>query len=444
MKKGFKKFGAVLLTVAMTLTMNLTALAAPDGTLENGLDGDFTNDAWVVDANETVNIQKELYSDNADDSNVNAPTFNYDYAIAAATGGNTITDATSAHASGVSVTITTKPGVTNGLKVNNASGTTGSITWDPDSDLLTEGSNIKNLALDFSGVVFGAAGVYRYVITETPDTYADAGVTETTGTHVRYLDVYVKPTASGFTDGTSADDWDVYGYVCFSNDNSIDATDTSGSEPDVAAAVKTNGFVSGTGVDPDIYYTFNVVISKTVAGDSLLMSTHAEFPFKATFANSTVTEPVLPIVTASNSYATVTDTVTSGDINALVNHGTTIGHGGDITYTGIPSGTSVSVNETITATGTAGTTYNVTTTGADTNLNEVVANPNSSTSAVLNAQTALQANNSADIAFTNTLQLISPTGFIVRFAPYMLVLMGGIFLIVLGVVLYKRTNKEEA
>ena len=47
------------------------------------------------------------------------------------------------------------------------------------------------------------------------------------------------------------------------------------------------------------------------------------------------------------------------------------------------------------------------------------------------------------IAVDNNLQLISPTGFVVRFAPYMLVLLGGILLITIGLVIYNKTNKKE-
>ena len=452
MKKGFRKIGAVLLTIAMALAMNSTVFAAPDGTLDGGLDGDFTADAWAVDTNETVNIQKELISDNAGDVSVKAPTINYNYEITAGTAGKTIKDATTAHTSGASVTATTKAGVTAGLKVNNTSGTTGSISWAPDTDDLTEGSNVKNLVLNFSGVNFGAAGVYRYVITEKPEgetvaadidaAYLAAGVKGTTGSHVRYLDVYVKPSAN-YTGTGAANDWDVYGYVCFSNDNSIDATDTSSAEPSVDAAAKTNGFVTGSSA-ADTYYTFNVTISKTVTGDTLLQNTHAEFPFFVKFENASVTQPVLPIVSTSTNYSTiVTPLTTSANINSLTNHDLTIGHEGSVTYTGIPSGTKVSVYETVSATGTAGSTYTVTTTGADTNLDEVVANPNSSTSAVLNAQTVQAENNNATIAFTNALLLISPTGFVVRFAPYMLVLLGGILLIAIGLLVYNKTNKKE-
>ena len=318
--------------------------------------------------------------------------------------------------------------------VDNLSYTT-SLTWAP-SETLSDGSNVKNIVIDFSNVVFSGNGVYRYVITETPSAYGTTGVKETTGSHTRYLDVYVKKNDSSYTDGLTAAQWDIYGYVCLSTDGNV--------SPSTA---KTNGFVAvaesssgaGDGVDPDIYYSFNVTISKTVAGDNYLMTTHGKFPFTVKFENETVSGDVLPIVSA-NSYATTGTALTAGNINSITAHDPLIGHEGTVTYTGIPSGTKVTVFETNNQ---SGTTYSVTTTGGDTNLNNAaVAAPNASGNAVSNAQTALAANVSKTIAFTNTLTLISPTGLMFRYGPYVLILICGALLLFLGVK-FTRRNKEE-
>ena len=443
--KQLTRIAALVLVIAVVTAMSATTVFAAADTLTNGVYGAITTpDTPTVSSDETILVVKELVSDNSNDDTVNAPTMSYTYEITAGSSGKVITDATSAHDPATSVTVETKAGVTTGLSY------TTSLAWTP-AETLTEGSNFKNLEIDFSNVNFGAAGVYRYVITEKPANqttaanisaaYAAAGVTETTGTHVRYLDVYVKPSAS-YTGSQGANDWDVYGYVCFTNNNDIDATDSSTVEPDVAAAVKTNGFVSATGANPDTYYTFNVPITKTVSGDTYLMATHGKFPFTVAFENATVSGNVLPIVSVNNaSYATVGTALTAGDINAITAHNPTIGHEGSVTYTGIPSGTKVTVYETNTQTG---ITYTVSESGVDTNFTaESVANPNSSSSAIANAQTALAANVDKTFAFTNTLLLISPTGYVARIAPYTMILGGGIAILLLSRK-HKREEEEEA
>ena len=49
-------------------------------------------------------------------------------------------------------------------------------------------------------------------------------------------------------------------------------------------------------------------------------------------------------------------------------------------------------------------------------------------------------NVSHTIQFTNTLELISPTGYVSRFAPYALILIGGVALLIIA---KKRKNTEE-
>ena len=488
MKRGFKRIGAVLLTVAMTLAMNATVFAA------NLTDGEIGGSSTFATDNpgtqdKDINIKKELTAYNVDETSIKAPTISYTYTITAGDAGVSITDATTDHANSTAVTVTTKAGKIPGVSVTgsadgtantavvagaSATSVNNTISWSPASNLTasTDGTaNYQNLNIDFTNVVFGAAGVYRYVITESlsgsGDTYAASGVTETTNTHVRYLDVYVRPAPSGFTDGTAATDWDIYGYVCvIDNAQAItDADDTT-----TTGAIKTNGFVSGSVVTTpgsagtpyyaDRYFTYNVTVSKTVTNDAYAKATHA-FPFTVLFTNATITKAVDISSKTTGTAGGYIDPASAALSAETTNGILTLKDSSSVKYIGIPNGTNVEVYETNDV---SGVTYQVTTTvdgttnPADDTVDAAVITGTAPTTAV--AQTTRAAYESTKASFTptadadddvahtiavdNNLQLISPTGFVVRFAPYMLILMGGIFLIVLGVVLYKRTNKEEA
>ncbi len=475
MKKGFKRIGAFLLTAVMTLAMNATVFAAPGDPVEltNGEIGG--SSTFATDKPQTqekkINIKKELTVYNVNETSINAPTISYTYVITAGAANINVTDATTDHANSTAVTAKTKAGV--GISDITLTGTTANtIAWAPTETVTAAddgAANYKDLTIDFSNVVFGAAGVYRYVITETPHdgvaTYAATGVTETTSAtnpHVRYLDVYVRPATSGFTNGATAAEWDIYGYVCMLESEEItDAGDTT-----TTGAVKTNGFVAGTndGTDylADSYYTYNVTVSKTVTNDNYAKNTHL-FPFTVLFTNDTVTQPVDiigdPSDTTNTKVTGWTDpasaALSAGNTNGVVK----IKDGENIKYVGIPNGTSVEVYETNDV---SGVTYQVTTVKDGVTPGTVDAavtdTPTAPTSAVAQAATkaAYQSTKATitttadadddtahSVAVDNNLQLISPTGFVVRFAPYMLILLGGIFFITLGIVLYNQTNKKE-
>ena len=480
MKRGFKKLGAVLLTVAMALAMNSTVFAAQ--TLTNGEVGGYTSpDQQNVD-DKVVVIQKEITVYNPDENLIYGPAITYTYGITPASGTElvSITDDTTDHASGLATTTTALAGITDNVTMTGTSANT--IAW-TNADILdasTNGTaNYKDLTISFENVVFTQPGVYRYKITETAASYVTSGVTDGTISDTRYLDVYVMRSAAfdSTHDGTPgheyvAADWKVYGYVCI---NSTDAT----TNITPTSVFKTNGFVdTNTAADAstaDEYRTYNLTIGKTLSGDTT-MNSH-KFPFDATWtagtatgsfqfaveeSSATVSKTVQASTTTVNGTTVAADTlykVGGADaVGTADKDGTpSIANGGTVKYIGIPNGTKVTVTETNDV---PGTTYATTAeetigTGSATDVEwtggtSVKSTDNKTATMLPNAttifaQTAAPAADSNDlIQVTNTLSIISPTGFVVRFAPYALVLFGGIFLIVLGVVLYKRTNKEEA
>ncbi len=454
-----RKLVALLLSLAMVLAMSGMAMAA--ATLNGGEVGG--SSTFATDNPQTqsksINIKKELTAYNANETSIKAPTITYTYTVTAGDAGVKITDAASDHANTTAVTVETKAGIIPNVRVTgssdgvtNTSGVTAgatatsvsdTISWTTGCTLTASGSgaeNYQNLNIDFSNVVFGAAGVYRYVITEAIPDYTASGVTATTNTtnpHVRYLDVYVRPNPSTFTNGNIAADWDIYGYVCLlENEEITDAGDTSNT-----GAVKTNGFVAGTNDGTaylaDSYYTYNVTISKTVTNDNYAKATH-KFPFTVTFANNDITANILLITSETGTVEDFTHDAgapTWTGVAKLLSEGS-------IKYIGIPCGTSVEVYETNDVTG---VTYQVTTVidGATPGtVDAAVVNGDTSTVASITTTAGVNDTVNHTIAIDNNLQTISPTGLMFRYGPYVLILICGVVLLFLGVK-FMRRNKEE-
>lgn len=489
MKRGFKKFGAFLLTAVMALAMNSTVFAAPvdfvdDGT-ETGVVGTWANpDTPIVQTGKAINIKKEITAFNPTESFIYGPEIVYEYTVAAASGNELvdITDQPDDHVANVATTATALPGILTGV---TATGTdTNKIEW-TNADILeasaTGTANYKNLVIDFNNVIFTAPGVYRYKISETADAYTTSGVTDGTSTAVRFLDVYVKRGTS-YTDGSTAAQWDIYGFVCINS--------TFGEDDVTPTTKKTNGFVaksddaSSGSETADQYHTYNLTVGKTLNNDAT-MNSHG-FPFDIAFLNGTAgtaTETFqFAVKTSGTATVTKTDNAATTSVNgttvaaaALPKVGgadvvTTDGKDGNpkiandatVTYIGIPSTIKATVTETNDV---AGTTYatrayadegnvkattQVGFTGGtavlddEAGITDALATVDSTETVIYAQAAAPTADTNQWIQVSNTLSIISPTGFVVRFAPYALVLMGGIFLIVLGVVLYKRTTREEA
>lgn len=420
MKKILKKIGALALAGVMVMGLSVTAFGAE--TLDSkGIKGDDTGTAL----NKSVTIYKELTGFNPAGSTVQAPNITWEYSIASGA---------------ADVTITDKDGVIAKTKAGVGSPTiTSSVSWTSAETIATAADgnhdNQKALTVDFSGVTFGAAGVYRYVITEKLAdgfTYANTGVTDGTITATRYLDVYVRDAQTGETGRQ------IYGYVLF-QDVPAEHTANSASDSDVTAAVKTTGFVADTASDgstaltADSYYTYNVTISKDLVNDSA-MNEH-QFPFTVTFANSNITKNIDIIGTVADTGTATAADVADGSITSVTVN-PTIAKGGNAVYTGIPVGTTVAVYETNDVTGSTYKSEAAITTkeSGDTDAAEKVIAPTVVSETATVASTAKDTKAEADktIAFTNTLELISPTGLALRFAPYILMFAAGIVIFVLG------------
>ena len=468
-----KKIATVFLALAMVLGLTVGAMAEsnPPASLTNGEVGGYTvADTQNLD-NKQVKIAKEITVYNPDEALIYGPAITYSYKIAAATGNELVmvTDETTDHASGLATSATVLPGVTTGVTMTGTKKDT--IAW-TNTDILdaspTGTANTKYLTIDFSAVKFTRPGVYRYKITETSDAYVTSGVTNGGITNVRYLDVYVMR-SSTYTDGSAAAQWTVYGYVCISPESIT--SDAGGTTAVTPSTKKTNGFVAeGTGEDAktaDEYHTYNLTLGKTLTGDDT-MKGH-KFPFDATWTagNATgtfqfaveVNDKAEAKKTAQDATTTVGGTTVAANTLYKVGGADVVGtadkdgtpkiaDGGTVKYIGIPNGTKVTVTETNDVTG---TTYTTTATELISNSagdGTAVAFDSSSTAvlsedkktattddqdkAVYKEVDAPTADTNVAIQYTNTLALISPTGVVVRVAPYALILVAGIALLLIS------------
>ena len=448
-----KKIGAILLALAMVLAMTATAFAEGDAengdVIGDGIAGN-TNGVWAtedtpVTQGTILTFYKEITVYNPETCEVNAP----------GDAEKTITDDKSNHVPNANVSVLTKAGV-------GSPAITG-FELDPESDTLNASefgtSNWFDITVDFSGVNFltagTGAGVYRYVITETTTiaTKNASGIVDgnAAANDVLYLDVYVNG------DGT------IYGYVLFKNNDNIDATTNAAAA--ATAAGKVEGFVNSAEdtvyasdtSTADKYYTFNLEIQKDVVNDNYISTTGHQFPFAVAFTNETVTADVLLDVSKTGT-ATIPTTLAKGLIASFNQDGTNlkIADDGIVLIKGIPAGTTVTIDEKNTVTGTI---YTTTTTGATVNEEDGINltwdtwaseddnwadKEDGSGTVYATGGTALNrvaSNFTTDkrVVFVNTLLQISPTGIVLRVAPYVFMLGAGILLFVI----FAKRRKEE-
>ena len=436
MKKTIKKLSALALAALLLLGLNATAFAAE---LADGEAGTWISADTEIVQDKFVNIQKELIAFNANGTQVNAPAFTYVYTVTpASVTGLTVTDQTADHTSGTAVQAPVKAGLTTGLVVTGtAAGTAGTAASAVGTLVFTNSTTLNtaaagtansyNIKLDFANVAFTQPGVYRYQIAETladSATY-DGIAVEDGGTNTLYLDVYV--------DG----ELNIYGYVCMAANASVTPSTT-----------KTNGFVAASN-GADKYYTYDLTLSKTVENDTYDKNNTA-FPFTVIFKNA---ESYATTFTIAETAGTGSTGISPAAASAPTWSGVAqVKDGGAITYTGIPAGVDVDVYETNIASGvtfTVSTSVNGGTAVVDKNVvsgttpasavAQTTKGAAESTKATVDTPKIATVSATQTVGITNTLLLISPTGLVLRYAPYLLMFGAGVVLLVLS----RRGKKED-
>lgn len=401
-KNLLKRIGAVALAVAVSLTMGVTSFAAGEAELVNGV---------ASSDSTTLIIPKGLTMINAQSADSYGPNITFTYSVepASVQAGTTITD---------------NDGHTGTLNA----GPTGGMTL-ASSNVVFPGSQIfstspagteakKNITLNLNLDNFSKPGIYRYVLTDTTATSAlfAAGITRADDYQTaRYIDVFIKN-----DNGSLA----VYGYALkATNDatNNEGKGNTTGKDP---------GFIKDSAVEgadkTDKYETYNVELTKVVSG-TLADTTHP-FPFEVTISND------------GKSYFAAKGDLEAARHNATseTSLSTTLKNGETYTIAGLSPRATVAVQETNDTTDlyevTAADASSALTVSKDGNDYSIAAaaisdymTANSDTS----VNTLGTESDYKSITYTNTLNEVSPTNVVVRFAPYLFILGAAIVLLVM-------------
>lgn len=453
-----KKLISVLLAALLVLAMCGSAFALDteqEGTGESGT------------AITSLLIPKDIVLFNSTSQSIYEPNITFTYTLENQNpSGAVITDKNS-------VTGTVKTGVSglvtiqgaNGSGATGTAGTSASLTFGDDtsagSATNAEGATVttssskatRNITAAFntSALMTGepaaypanAAGIYRYKITDTTTAaaLAAAGIArDAEYDPVRYLDVYVEWANDAHTQMR------VYGWVLYKTTNGHEsATGTTSliyDGTDGVDGIKVTGYniesemlnaVSTT----DEYHTRNLTVTKTTTGS--MADLNHEFPVAVTLTNSAITSQA-DFYSTGDFANTALALNASGvyTVNSDFSAAPTVKNGDTFTFVGLPAGTQYQLaekNDTydsykVTILDDTTDTYLV---GNATDGVIVAAAANTGTTT---ATTLGNLNDttyeSEDVKITNKLDSISPTGYVARFAPYAMIFIVGIAVLVIA------------
>lgn len=392
MKNASKKLVTLLAMLTLVLGMSAHAVLAADIPA--------SGQAVVTSSDTTLNIPKTLKVTNPALVQVAGPGLQLSYTIAPATvdAGTMINDGTN--------TEEVKPGPTGGLTLGTAPSFTSTELLNASE---TGAANVKNIVLNADLTKFTEVGVYRYALTDTTsaETLAAAGVERNEHfTNVRYVDIYIQRDVEG--------ERVVEGYVVGSDNNESGVLvketfdQSTDSEAQGAASYPT----------PDDFNTYNLKLTKMVTGT--MGDRHNQFPFAITVSDS-------GRAYYADKGAAPSSTTTLNQTAHTTALQTTLAHEEIYYIAGLRNNDTVAYTET----NNTNETYNVTVTGESTATSVA---PNGS-----HAMSSKTAPNATDITFTNSHNSVSPTGVVMRFGPYIgMVLIAGLL-----IMLRKRTKTNR-
>ena len=400
MKNHLKKISAIVFALILVLSMCSLAFAATEG---------------GTDAAMAVELKKSLkLKDTSSGIDLYAPEISYNYAVntTALSAEELSYDASEGAVDAAGIVVkdgATAEGRPSVILGQNSISFSAADTIAAENN--TEGSGLIVKEVSISTEPGTIAGIYRFRISET----VEEGARETAGiTHsedyvsLRYLDVYI-----GYTNESM--ELSVKNVVLFRADGT--------------AVTKTEGWTSAN--DLDTYETVDVMVTKTVTG-SLADRTHY-FPFAFELSD--------PQNGSRYSYkAGKADIVSGAEFGTAVNSGygsaTVLKHKETLIIYGVPKNTAVKCTLSVSEKNDTVDIYSYKTTGfanSDTEEHDF----NEGISAVYTL--AGIENDTLDLGFENILTEISPTGVVMRIAPYAVILCAGAVLMMIS---RKRKNIE--
>ena len=418
-----KKIGALVLAVVMVMAMGTTAFAAIG---DGGTDTTGGND---------LTFTKSILMKNKNASSVREPNIQYTYTITDAGISTDTSDGDPAY------TVTDSSGntayvysvVSEGVALTTVLPTSAvTVTFADTNSVSTSEAGVetsKNVTFTFAGSAFPHPGIYRFLVTETTNvTKESVGIIENTGySNTMYLDVYVKG-----ADGGNA----IYGYVLFETNQNTNITSANA----LSEHNKSNGWCNGDAAganyqNQDIYETYDVEVTKTVNSDTT--GKNNQFPFVVTLGTN-VANKIDVAVTNGSLTTAATPTLSTTD-STVIN--ATMKDGGSLTITGIPAYAATTVDAVET-----NNTYDVYTATPTVNGTAETATvlQRNDTKAISQLSVAAKNLEKQTVAYANVMTQISPTGVVLRIAPYAIMLGAGVALFIVLVAKRRKQNDDEA
>ena len=439
--KQLRKIGA--LVVVLLVIMSLSATVFADTLTQNATVSNATVDPAIRKANGLTTIVFNVYL-TPNESSYYMPATKFTYTISDGTAGIS--------ASGIPI----KSGSAN----ETFSSTSASATFTLNTQASNATPDINNLASAKTEVTlalkdslpFTSAGIYRYNIIQSAMTHSQKGFIikseKIDDAVTKYLDLYV----------TIVDDaLKVTGAVLTekSTNPTTDTTDATNIHPNDSQEIDTLNDAFSPNKTDGFYNTYTgyiVELKKVVAGN--MASTTDPFPFNLTTVDSTNVDDDdtysagLTVAIDRTNADSTNWTVDGTTIGTTISSGIALKHNQSVKLVGIPASDAITFKETITAaegykisssvanmSRSSGSVYDISTSTNNKAENSTYNNDTSGTVA-----TVLD-NNTGIITYTNFRDVISPTGIIMRFAPYALMLIGGIALLIIA--MKRKGHKEE-